>query len=160
MLFFLVKVTFLTNRFYLLQTLSVTNEYSLTLLLFCKCFMFPSIFCDSIMVFVSRREYVLVYNCLFLEEAGIPLIRLTPQHYSTLDFQHHISWSYYVYFIGCWFWRCCWNCWPSLFKLSFHKILKTFIKIYYHSKDLIYKYSSTCRNLIKIVFSIYVSMAM
>lgn len=33
-----------TNKFYLLNMLSVTNEYSLTLLLFCKCFILPSIF--------------------------------------------------------------------------------------------------------------------
>lgn len=43
--------------------------------------------------------------------------------------------------------------WPYLRnngKNILHKLLKTFIQIYYLYKDLTCKYSSTCRNLIKI----------
>ena len=47
-----------------------------------------------------------------------------------LDFLRHMSWSFFVCIQWvkmrgdcsfCWYW---WNCWPSLFNLSFHKMTR------------------------------------
>jgi len=37
-----------------------------------------------------------------------------------LEFQRHISWSLFLFYRLRWEMVFCWNCWPSLFKLSFH----------------------------------------
>ena len=52
--------------------------------------------------------------------------RFNPGHPQDLDFQCHLSCGhFFVHWLGvrddclfCWYW---WNCWPSLFNLSFHK---------------------------------------
>ena len=52
--------------------------------------------------------------------------RFNPAHPQYLDFQCHLSCGLFlVHWLGvrddCLFCWCWWNCWPSLFNLSFHK---------------------------------------
>ena len=68
--------------------------------------------------------------CDIQRKVGMPLPGLTPIQFcscpkpESLDFQRHMSWSFFYVkrvkvrgdYLFYWYW---WNCWPSLFKLSF-----------------------------------------
>ena len=74
---------------------------------------------------------------------GIPLTWFNPTLFLWLfqarTFQHHMLWSpIYIHWFVVTFCRCWWNCWPSLFKLSFHKLRK-------QKPSVSYKQTSTQR---------------
>ena len=92
----------------------------------------------------GRRKSVLFskgrfFVCHFIHHDMLtPVIHHSHYYYlivpsKDLDFQRHMSWSFYGQWIEvrggcsfCWYW---WNYWLSLFKLSFHKSTWTLQKI-------------------------------